>query len=465
MIETHDLTKMYGDLYALNRLNLTLNQGDVYGFIGPNGAGKTTTMRILATLLNPTWGEATVCGYSIYTGAKEIRRVIGYMPDFFGVYDDMKVIEYLEFFAAAYRIKGPARRKICEEVLELVDLTYKRDALVTSLSRGMTQRLGLARTLLHDPQVLLLDEPASGLDPRARIEMRALLKELRSMGKTILVSSHILPELADICNKIGIIEQGVPAGQRRGHRRDEAGPHRHRAEHRRRRPPDRRRQPAREPARGRERPGQERRPGRQAERGGQPVRLPRQPADRAGLRADPVQGRRDQPRDRVHAPDQGHHELSRPRRELGLDPRLVRCWQSVPAAAHSWGSSRMSREQPGKEHLYRDAVQATWLGLAINLLLGLRQAGRRAGGRFLRPDLRRGQFTGRRVHVGGRADCFPGGAEAGRRRASLRPHPGRGHRRLERRGPGDGVCPARWLECHLGARPESRTAFRPSGRW
>jgi ABC-2 type transport system ATP-binding protein len=208
MIETNDLTKMYGELYALNRLNLTLHQGDVYGFIGPNGAGKTTTMRILATLLNPSWGEATVCGYSIYTGSKEIRRVIGYMPDFFGVYDDMKVIEYLEFFASAYRIKGPARKKICEEVLELVDLTYKRDALVTSLSRGMTQRLGLARTLLHDPQVLLLDEPASGLDPRARIEMRALLKELRSMGKTILVSSHILPELADICNKIGIIEQG-----------------------------------------------------------------------------------------------------------------------------------------------------------------------------------------------------------------------------------------------------------------
>jgi ABC-2 type transport system ATP-binding protein len=209
MIETHDLTKMYGDLYALNRLNLTLEQGDVYGFIGPNGAGKTTTMRILATLLNPTWGEAYVCGHSIYTGAKEIRRLIGYMPDFFGVYDDMKVIEYLEFFAAAYRIKGPARKKICDEVLELVDLTYKRDALVTSLSRGMTQRLGLARTLLHNPQVLLLDEPASGLDPRARIEMRGLLKELRTMGKTILVSSHILPELADICNKIGIIEQGI----------------------------------------------------------------------------------------------------------------------------------------------------------------------------------------------------------------------------------------------------------------
>ena len=208
MIETRDLTKMYGDLYALNRLTLKLERGDVYGFIGPNGAGKTTTMRILATLLNPTWGEASVCGYSIYNNAKEIRRHIGYMPDFFGVYDDMKVIEYLEFFAAAYRIKGPERRRRCDEVLDLVELGYKRDALVTSLSRGMTQRLGLARVLLHQPDVLLLDEPASGLDPRARIEMRGLLKELQKMGKTILVSSHILPELADICNKIGIIERG-----------------------------------------------------------------------------------------------------------------------------------------------------------------------------------------------------------------------------------------------------------------
>ena len=208
MIETRDLTKMYGDLYAVNRLTIKLEKGDVYGFIGPNGAGKTTTMRILATLLNPTWGEASVCGYSIYNGAKEIRRLMGYMPDFFGVYDDMKVIEYLEFFAAAYRIHGPERRKKCDQVLDLVDLGYKRDALVTSLSRGMTQRLGLARVLLHEPQVLLLDEPASGLDPRARIEMRGLLKELRNMGKTILVSSHILPELADICNKIGIIEKG-----------------------------------------------------------------------------------------------------------------------------------------------------------------------------------------------------------------------------------------------------------------
>jgi ABC-2 type transport system ATP-binding protein len=208
VIEAHDLTMKYGDLFAVKSLELDLEKGDVFGFIGPNGAGKTTTMRILATLLNPTWGEAYVCGYSIYTRPRDIRRVVGYMPDFFGVYDDMKVIEYLEFFAAAYRIKGAARRKVCDEVLDLVDLGYKREALVTSLSRGMTQRLGLARVLLHDPQVLLLDEPASGLDPRARIEIRGLLKELRGLGKTIMVSSHILPELADICNKIGIIERG-----------------------------------------------------------------------------------------------------------------------------------------------------------------------------------------------------------------------------------------------------------------
>ncbi len=208
MIQTQDLTKIYGQLHAVSNLTLELSQGDLFGFIGPNGSGKTTTMRILATLLQPTWGEATVCGYSIYTHPKEIRRLIGYMPDFFGVYDAMKVIEYLEFFAAAYRIKGPARRKICSDTLDLVELGYKRDALVTSLSRGMTQRLGLARVLLHDPQVLLLDEPASGLDPRARIEMRGLLKQLRGLGKTIMVSSHILPELADICNKVGIIERG-----------------------------------------------------------------------------------------------------------------------------------------------------------------------------------------------------------------------------------------------------------------
>ena len=208
MIKTQDLTKVYGELRAIDNLTLELAEGDLFGYIGPNGSGKTTTMRILATLLNPTWGEAYVAGYSIYTHPKDIRRLIGYMPDFFGVYDDMKVIEYLEFFAAAYRIKGHARQKICNEVLELVDLGYKREAFVTSLSRGMTQRLGLARVLLHDPKVLILDEPASGLDPRARIEIRGLLKELRKMGKTIMVSSHILPELADICNKVGIIERG-----------------------------------------------------------------------------------------------------------------------------------------------------------------------------------------------------------------------------------------------------------------
>jgi ABC-2 type transport system ATP-binding protein len=166
-------------------------------------------MRIIATLLNPTWGEAYVCGNSIYTKAKEIRRLVGYMPDFFGVYDDMRVIEYLEFFAAAYRIQGPRRRQVCDEMLEIVDLDFKRDAFANTLSRGQTQRLGLARTLLHDPQVLLLDEPLSGLDPRARIEMRNLLRRLGQMGKTIIVSSHILPELADICNKIGIIDRGV----------------------------------------------------------------------------------------------------------------------------------------------------------------------------------------------------------------------------------------------------------------
>ena len=209
MIETNKLTKRYGDLIAANEITLKLDEGDVFGFIGPNGSGKTTTMRMLATLLNPDYGEAYVCGKSIYTHPQEIRRLVGFMPDFFGVYDDMKVIEYLEFFAAAYRIDGPARRKVCEEKLELVDMTYKRDAMVNQLSRGQTQRIGLARVLLHEPQVLLLDEPASGLDPRVRIEIRNLLKRLGQLKKTIIVSSHILPELADVCNKVGIIEKGI----------------------------------------------------------------------------------------------------------------------------------------------------------------------------------------------------------------------------------------------------------------
>jgi ABC-2 type transport system ATP-binding protein len=209
VIKTSGLTKKYGDMHAIQNINLDLDAGDLFGFIGPNGAGKTTTMRIIATLLNPTSGEAYVCGNSIYTNPKEIRRLIGYMPDFFGVYDDMKVIEYLEFFAAASRITGEARRKRCNEMLEIVDLDFKRDAFANTLSRGQTQRLGLARVLLHDPQVLLLDEPLSGLDPRARIEMRELLRRLGKTGKTIVVSSHILPELADVCNKFGIIDRGV----------------------------------------------------------------------------------------------------------------------------------------------------------------------------------------------------------------------------------------------------------------
>lgn len=209
MIKTNDLTKKYGDLFAIRGITLDLDAGDLFGFIGPNGAGKTTTMKILATLLQPTWGEAYVCGNSIYKDPREIRRLVGYMPDFFGVYDDMTVLEYLEFFAAAYRIHGAARRKVCDEMLEVVDLDFKRDAYANTLSRGQTQRLGLARTLIHNPQVLLLDEPLSGLDPRARIGMRNLLRRLGQMGKTIIVSSHILPELADICNKVGVIDRGV----------------------------------------------------------------------------------------------------------------------------------------------------------------------------------------------------------------------------------------------------------------
>jgi ABC-2 type transport system ATP-binding protein len=209
VVRTVNLTKKFGDYFAIREIDLDLAPGDCFGFIGPNGAGKTTTMRIIATLSQPSWGEAYVCNHSVLTEPEEIRRLVGYMPDFFGVYDDMKVIEYLEFFAAAYRIHGSQRRRKCNEMLDIVDLDFKRDAYANTLSRGQTQRLGLARTLLHDPQVLLLDEPLSGLDPRARIEMRALLRRLGGLGKTIIVSSHILPELADLCNKVGIIEKGV----------------------------------------------------------------------------------------------------------------------------------------------------------------------------------------------------------------------------------------------------------------
>ena len=209
MIETINLTKRYGDLIALANLNLRIEAGDCFGFIGPNGAGKTTTIKILATLLKPTWGEARIDGLSVGpVNARQVRAVIGYVPDYFGSYQDMVVREYLEFFAAAYNIHGAKRKQVVDDVLSLTDLAYKADAEVNGLSRGMKQRLSLARVLLHDPKVLLLDEPASGLDPRARIEIRELLKELHRMGKTILISSHILLELADLCSKVGIIERG-----------------------------------------------------------------------------------------------------------------------------------------------------------------------------------------------------------------------------------------------------------------
>jgi len=208
VIETKNLTKTFGSVVALDRLNLVIEPGDIYGYVGPNGAGKTTTMKILATLLEPTSGTASVCDFDVRSQGSKIRPVVGYMPDFIGVYDDLNVHEYLSFFAAAFKIPRKERVKVVEDVLELTDLSTKRDALVDSLSRGMKQRLGIARVLVHDPKVLLLDEPASGLDPRARIEIRELLKELQRMGKTILVSSHILSELHEMCNKIGIIEKG-----------------------------------------------------------------------------------------------------------------------------------------------------------------------------------------------------------------------------------------------------------------
>ncbi len=208
IIQTINLTKRYGKLVALNGLHLNIEEGECFGYIGPNGAGKTTTIRILSTLLQPTWGEAKVCGYTVGYESRRIRPLIGYVPDFFGAYEDMAVLEYLEFFAAAYGIHGDQRKRVVGDVLELTDLSEKREALVDSLSRGMKQRLSVARVLLHDPRVLFLDEPASGLDPRARIEMRELLKELRRMGKTIIISSHILHELAEMCTTVGIIERG-----------------------------------------------------------------------------------------------------------------------------------------------------------------------------------------------------------------------------------------------------------------
>ncbi len=208
MIELINFTKRYGDLVAVDQLNLKIESGEMFGFIGPNGAGKSTTIRFLATLLKATSGEGTVNGFRVTKQPLDVRRSIGYMPDNFGVYDGMKVWEFLDFFAVAYQIPRSRRKQVIGDVLELLDLTGKRNAFVNSLSRGMKQRLCLATTLVHDPPVLILDEPASGLDPRARVEVKALLKELRRMGKTILISSHILSELADCCTSIGIIERG-----------------------------------------------------------------------------------------------------------------------------------------------------------------------------------------------------------------------------------------------------------------
>ncbi len=208
MIQTTNLTRKYGDLVALDNLNLQIDEGECYGFIGPNGAGKTTTIKILATLLKPSWGEARVDGKVIGYQNSEIRPVIGYVPDFMGSYDDMVVREYLDFFATCYGLNGSQRLRAVGDVLELTELSYKAKSQVAGLSRGMSQRLSIARVLLHDPKVLLLDEPASGLDPRARIEIRELLKELHRMGKTILISSHILHELAELCTSVGIIERG-----------------------------------------------------------------------------------------------------------------------------------------------------------------------------------------------------------------------------------------------------------------
>jgi ABC-2 type transport system ATP-binding protein len=207
MIATEALTKKYGDVLALDALDLAIGAGETFGYIGPNGAGKSTTIRILSGLLRPTSGRATVAEVDVVRHPQEAKRVVGYMPDIFGVYQGMRVWEYLDFFGAAYRLSRATRRTRIDGVLAITGTEEMRDYFVDSLSRGMQQRVGIARALIHDPQVLFLDEPTSGLDPRARIEMRQLLKRLKDAGKTILVSSHILPELASVCDRIGILEQ------------------------------------------------------------------------------------------------------------------------------------------------------------------------------------------------------------------------------------------------------------------
>ena len=208
IVRTDGLVKRYDGTIAVAGIELAVQPGEIFGLVGPNGAGKTTTLRILATLLQPSAGTAEIAGYSVTRHPDEVRRVVGYMPDSFGVYDDMKVWEYLDFFARCYGIDAPARRRMIGDLLELVDLADKREAYVQGLSRGMQQRLCLAHALVHDPTVLLLDEPASGLDPRARVELRELLRELRAMGKTILISSHILPELEELCTSVAIVDHG-----------------------------------------------------------------------------------------------------------------------------------------------------------------------------------------------------------------------------------------------------------------
>jgi ABC-2 type transport system ATP-binding protein len=207
-LRTERLTKRYGRSTAVAGVELEVEQGEIFGLVGPNGAGKTTTLKMLATLLVPTAGDAEISGHSVRRDPDAVRSVIGYMPDTFGVYDDMRVWEYLDFFGRCYGLSAARRRQMIGDLLELVDLTDKRDAYVQELSRGMQQRLCLAHALVHDPQVLLLDEPASGLDPRARVELRELLRELRSLGKTIVISSHILPELEELCTSVAIIDHG-----------------------------------------------------------------------------------------------------------------------------------------------------------------------------------------------------------------------------------------------------------------
>ena len=208
IIEIKNLTKKYGSRVAVNQLNLAVQDGDIFGFVGPNGAGKTSTIRILCGLLESDGGEAWVDGHSVLKHPRDVRRAIGYMPDFFGVYDDMKVWEYLDFFGACYAIPQAERGPLIDELLELVDLGHRKDDFVDKLSRGMKQRLSIARTLVHDPKILILDEPASGLDPRARVEIRELMLELARMGKTIFFSTHILADVAEICTRVGIIEEG-----------------------------------------------------------------------------------------------------------------------------------------------------------------------------------------------------------------------------------------------------------------